>query len=260
MKPEKIWWWATRAYQKRIPLLPQLLKLLNITGCVVTTDAMGCQKSLAEQVKKQGGEYVLALKDNHALLHNAVRHLLGRARTPEGQGRDDLAVTFCQTRSVGHGRQETRRCFATSSLDWSEAVSPVDEPSQWPGLKSVALVECERRVGTGASQTTSVESRCFVSSLPATKVKQILRSVRCHWHIENKLHWVLDVAFAEDDCRVRVGNAPQNLAALRHLALNLLRQDQSDAVGVKARRLRAGWDNEYLLAVLAGAGKAAASE
>ena len=227
------------AKSNEITALPKLLALLDLAGCVVTTDAMGCQKAIARQITEQGGEYVLALKDNHPLLHDEVRRLFAWG---EAEGAKDLALSFCQSRDYGHGRQEVRRCWATEQLHW---LDETEEPVAWAGLQSVAKVECQRTL----DGKTSVECRYFLSSLPAD-AKQVLAAVREHWGIENRLHWVLDMAFAEDGSRVRKDHAPQNLATLRHLALNLLRQEKTDKSGVKNRRLRAGWDDDYLVKVL----------
>ncbi len=227
------------AKSNEITALPLLLAMFDLSGAIVTTDAMGCQKAIARQITEQGGDYVLALKDNHPLLHDEVRRLFAWG---EAEGAVDLACSFHQSQDYDHGRQETRRCFVTEQIHW---LDETDEPSAWTGLRSVAKVQSQRTV---AGKTTT-ESRYFLSSLPAD-AKKVLSVVREHWGIENSLHWVLDMAFAEDCSRVRRDHSPQNLATLRHLALNLLRQEKTDKNGVKNRRLRAGWDNDYLVKVI----------
>ena len=201
---------------------------------------MGCQKAIARQITARGGDYVLALKDNHPLLHDEVRRLFAWG---EAEGAKDLACSFHQRQDYDHGRQEVRRCWATAQVHW---LDETDEPREWVGLRSVAKIESQRTV----KGKTTTECRYFLSSLRAD-ARALLSAVREHWGIENSLHWVLDMAFAEDDSRVRKDHAPQNLATLRHLALNLLRQERTDKNGVKARRLRAGWDDGFLLQVLA---------
>ncbi len=227
------------AKSNEITALPVLLKMLDISGSVVTADAMGCQKAIAQQITEQGGDYVLALKDNHPRLHDEVRRLFAWG---EAEGAKDLACSFHQSQEYDHGRQELRRCWVTEQVHW---LDETDEPQAWAGLQSVVKVESQRTI----AGKTSRECRFFLSSLPAN-AKQILSAVREHWGIENSLHWVLDMAFTEDASRVRRDHSPQNLATLRHLALNLLRQEKTDKNGVKNRRLRAGWDNDYLIKVI----------
>ncbi len=227
------------AKSNEITALPLLLKMLDISGSIVTADAMGCQKAIAQQIREQEGDYVLALKDNHPRLHDEVRRLFTWG---EAEGAKDLACSFHQSQEYDHGRQEVRRCWATEQVHW---LDETDEPQAWVGLRSVVKVESQRTL----AGKTSRECRFFLSSLPAN-AKQILSAVREHWGIENSLHWVLDMAFTEDASRVRRDHSPQNLATLRHLALNLLRQEKTDKNGVKNRRLRAGWDNDYLIKVI----------
>jgi predicted transposase YbfD/YdcC len=227
------------AKSNEITALPLLLAKLDLSGAIVTTDAMGCQKAIAAQITGQGGDYVLALKDNHPRLHDEVRRLFAWG---EAEGAKDLACSFHQSKEYDHGRQEVRSCWVTEQVHW---LDETDDPALWAGLRSVVKVESQRTVGS----KVSIECRFFLSSLPAD-AKRVLGAVRDHWGIENSLHWVLDMAFAEDSSRVRRDHSPQNLATLRHLALNLLRQEKTDKNGVKNRRLRAGWDNDYLIKVI----------
>lgn len=196
----------------------------------------------------QGGDYVLALKDNHPTLHDEVQRLFAWGAV---EGKTDIACDFFESRDYGHGRQEVRWCFVTEQVHW---LDETDEPQEWAGLGSIAKVESRR---TLEGQTT-MECRYFLSCLPANakqtlgpaNAKQTLGAVREHWGIENSLHWVLDMAFSEDGSRVRKDHAPQNLATLRHLALNLLRQEKTDKTGFKNWRLGAGWENDFLLQVI----------
>lgn len=235
---------AVDAKSNEIKAVPTLLEMLDIRGCIVTTDALNTQKDIAQQIISQGGDYILALKPNHGLLHEAVQtHFNWGKRRPEGLA--GLADSDAQQTNWGHGRHEQRHCYvlAATALDWPEAVR------QWPGLKSLILIESYRYVQ--AKSTSSLEQRFYLSSLPP-QAQPLLDAVRAHWGVENNVHWVLDVAFAEDACRVRKDHAAQNLAILRRLALNLLRQETSDRHGLKARRLRAAWNSDYLLKVLCG--------
>jgi predicted transposase YbfD/YdcC len=220
-----------------IPEVPRLLEMLAITGCIVTADAMNCQKQTVQQVIDQDADYVLDVKGNQGRLCAAVQELFEYARE---QGYEDC--DYHQTVDKGHGRIETRECWAISDPDYLGYLPDLD---QWAGLSSIAMIRSERRQGGEAT----VKWRYFISSLESD-AQLILNAVRTHWEIENQVHWVLDVVFGEDDSRIRKGQAPQNFAVIRHIALNLLRQETTLQRGIKAKRLRAGWDPDYLLKIL----------
>jgi predicted transposase YbfD/YdcC len=233
-----------------ITALPELLSLLDVAGCIVTIDAIGCQRELARQIVSQGGDYVLAVKANQPALFEDVQLFLDDAH---GQGFRGVAHQKHQSFDAEHGRQERRAYFVTGEVAWLRERHQTDSADSWAGLESIGMVEARRREG-GPGSKESVERRYYISSLAANEVgsaRRFAEAVRGHWSIENGLHWVLDVAFREDDCRVRRDHAPQNLATLRQLALNLLRRERTAKVGVKARRLKAGWDLAYLERVLA---------
>lgn len=221
-----------------ITAIPKLLHLLDLKGAVVTIDAMGCQKEIATTITEQGADYVLALKDNHPTLSEAVTLFLNDARDT---GFADIAHAYHETVDGDHGRIETRRYWITSEIEWLGA------KGSWSNLHSVGMVEARRDVG----DTVQVETRYFLTSLPAQGVR-FAQAVRQHWGIENSLHWVLDVSFDEDACRIRKDKGAQTFAVLRHIALNLLRREPHHKRGIKARRKRAGWDRAYLFQVLTG--------
>lgn len=233
-----------------ITAVPELLKILDITGCIVSLDAMHCQKETARQIVERGGDYLLGLKGNQENLHEAVRLFFEDAQVrgfqePGPQGPVPIQHVCHSEVDKGHGRIETRTCTVVAAephLAW------LDPENRWKGLASLVLIESERRTGENY-ETVTHERRYYISSLPGLTTKQarrIARAVRAHWGIENGLHWVLDIAFREDENRTRKGNAPENLATLRHIAYNLLKRDQTTKAGIKARRHKAGWDNDYL--------------
>lgn len=220
-----------------IDAIPKLLDTLEIEGCIVTTDAMGCQKAIAGKVIDKKADYILALKANQPTLYEMVKVYFEEAIKNDFVGvRHGHSVEH----SRGHGRIERRETWCTSDLAWFE------DKEKWPGLRSIAMVESKREVD-GSSST---ERRYYISSLPGTNARKFAGAVRAHWGVENGLHWTLDVAFREDESRIRKDHGPENMAMLRHVALNLVKTETTAKVGVKNKRLKAGWDERYLLTVL----------
>jgi predicted transposase YbfD/YdcC len=235
---------ATAAKSNEITAIPRLLRLLQLDGCVVTIDAMGCQTAIAAQVQEQGADYVLALKGNQPTLERTVQTAFAD-RAPTAADRWVPAVEdTAQTLDKGHGRVERRRYLALSDPD---LLACLDPSGAWPGLRSVVQVQAERRRG----EQRTVEARYYLSSLPpdATVLGQAIRQ---HWEVENRLHWVLDVLFREDACSVRVGDGAHNLAILRQLALNLLRQERTHRGSLATKRFRAALEDSYLYQLLRG--------
>jgi predicted transposase YbfD/YdcC len=226
----------TEDKSNEITAIPELLKVIDVEGCVVTIDAMGCQKEIAKEIVKQGGDYVLSLKGNQGTLHKEVELLFEKGKEDNYK---DLPHDTHTTVDGGHGRVETRRYTTIGDVDWFE------EKSKWPKLTTFGMVEAERDMGDHITQ----ETRYFISSLP-NDAQRFGEAARGHWGIENSLHWCLDVAFREDDSRVRKGHGPTNLAIINRFALSLIKQDPFRKTGVKASRKRAGWDSDYLLHLL----------
>ena len=229
-----------------ITAIPKLLEMLDVAGCIVTIDAMGTQKAIAGQIARQGADYVLALKANQPDLHAEVSALFERATANNWLDHNADTIPHSFHNSVDgpdHGRIETRRCWATGDLS---QLHP-DTRAAWPSLRSIALIEAER-IDKTTGQTTT-EQRFYITSL-APDARQIANAVRSHWGIENSLHWILDVALREDDCRIREGHAPQNMATMRHITINMLKKDDKSKLSIRRKRLVAGWKNSYLQQIL----------
>lgn len=224
------------AKSNEITAIPELLKLLELGGSIVTIDAMGCQKEIAAQIIDQEADYVLALKGNQGHLFEDVQSYFEQVQSGT---RVAATLSSHETYDEGHGRIETRRYWSSAEL------GSLRDVELWKGLRSIGMVEARRQV----NGVTSVEVRYYLSSLPSD-ARQLGVASRTHWSIENKVHWVLDVAFREDDSRIRANHGAENVALLRHIALNLLRQEKSMRGGLQAKRKRAGWDDKYLTKVL----------
>jgi predicted transposase YbfD/YdcC len=230
-----------------ITALPELLRVLELADCIVTVDAMGCQKKVAKEVVEADADYVLALKGNQETVHEEVKTFLEDTlaertqRRPPGAKLSPAAAKLAELETVekDHGRLETRRYYQSAELDWFA------DRAKWPGLQSVGMVEGIREV----DGQRKLERRCYLASLPLD-VATFARAVRGHWGVENKLHWVLDVQMGEDNSRARAGYAAENLATLRRLALNLLRREKTKKRGIKGKQRNAGWDHAYLLRLL----------
>ena len=216
--------------------VPELLRQWNGAGCIVTVDALNCQKTLAAQIRAQQADYVLALKANHKTLRAEVAGFLNSVREERTWG---FAISTHQTADGEHGRLETRRYWQATAPDFLTA------KAAWRDLTSVGLVEATREIG---GQCTT-EIRYYLSSLPVNAA-EFARAVRGHWGIEHACHWVLDVVFREDQCRLRIGQAAENMSRLRRLALNLLRREKSEKRGIHVKRLKAALDEKYLLKIL----------
>jgi len=230
-----------------ITAVPELLRVLELAGCIVTVDAMGCQKKIAQEIVEADADYVLALKGNQEKGHAEVKTFLDSTLVEKNRPRpkgalvpqEVLALQQCQTVEKDHGRMETRTYFQSDYLDWFA------DRQKWEGLRSVGMVESIREL----DGKVTTERRYYLSSLKLD-VETFARAVRGHWGVENKLHWVMDVCFREDQSRARQGYAAENLATLRRLALNLLKYEKTKKRGIRGKMRNASWDHSYLLRLL----------
>ena len=217
-----------------ITAIPELLRLLELHGAVVTIDAMGCQRTIAAQIIDQKADYVLGLKGNQGTLHEDVALLFDERQ----DGFAGHAVTLHESFEKGHGRLETRRVVATDDLAW------LQKDHQWPGMRSVAKVESRRNAGRGQGRTGDA-----LHQLAAGRRQAVGHAVRSHWGVENGLHWVMDMVFRDDECRIRSAHAPANFATIKHMASNLLRRGKGKH-SMRASRHIAGWDEDFLYSLL----------
>jgi predicted transposase YbfD/YdcC len=231
---------AVAADSNEITAVPALLDLLALDGAIVTVDALHCQTTTAEAIRAKGSDYVLALKSNQPQTYDAVETFFAEAVHDNWQG---VAYEQLVTEDAGHGRLETRRYWTSTDAQLLTYLGR--DTAHWPDLGCVGMVERVRVSETGTSRETSY----YLSSLDG-EVATFARAVRGHWGIENREHWVLDVAFREDESRVRTGDGAENLGMLRRIALNLIRLDRNRKGSVHTKRLKAGWDQGYLLQLL----------
>ena len=221
--------------------IAQLLGMVELKGAVVTIDAIGCQKNIAQTILDRGGDYVLCVKDNQPTLHKAIRTELDEMIL---HNFNDVRHGHDQQIDAGHGRIETRKVWVTDDIGW------LSGKEQWPGLKSIAVVEAKREV---PGHKDSIERRYYISSLGGNDAEAMAGLIRGHWSIENSLHHVLDVSFREDDSRIRARHGAENVSRLRRWALNLLKEHGSrhaKRASIKSRRKIAGWDHDFLLKVI----------
>ena len=215
-----------------ITAIPKLLELITVKGCTVTIDAMGCQQEIARKIIERGANYILAVKENQKQLHQDI----------VDEFRFGKNIQFDISEDLDHGRIETRKCSVITNFKF------IENTQEWTGIKSIIKIESIREF-KNSDKPTETATRYYISSL-LTKAIELQRAIRLHWGIENKLHWVLDVAFSEDASRKRAGNASQNFSILSKIALNLLKKETSERQGIKGKRLKAAYDQNYLLKVL----------
>lgn len=242
----------TEEHSNEIEAIPRLLNMLDIKDAIITIDAIGCQTAISKQIIQQGGQYVLSLKENQEGLYRDVASIFTI-------GEERIFKKMLNRRTVdknrGHGRNEWRRYTLISARD------SLPFKLRWPGLNSIGMVETKRRVKDPNNPKDSNKAlvttytRYFLTSLHYEQIDDFMKATRQHWHIEIDLHWSLDVSFHEDLNRTRIGNAAENLAIVRRISLNLLKQDTSRKVGIACKRKCAGWSNAYLLKLLAGGDK-----
>lgn len=228
----------TSEKSNEIKAIPKLLQMLDVAGAIVTIDAMGCQKSIAKEIRAKQADYIFALKKNHPDLMNETKALFKVAKSKDFE---QMAYDTCETVDQDHGRLETRRCHCISASEW------FPDMHEWKDLRTLVMIESTREVGDSVQRQT----RYYITSL-AQDAKSILGAVRSHWGIENSLHWVLDMTFREDESRVRKDHAPENLAIIRRVVLNLIKLKKDKKMSFKKARLGATWDIDFAFKMIFG--------
>jgi len=226
----------TEEKSDEITAIPELLSLLEIQGCIVTTDAMGCQKEIARNISDKEADYVPALKGNQGNLYEDVRLFFEDARQRDFK---DIPLSYYEETDGGHGRVEVRRYWTIDDIGWLYG------KEKWKGLNIIGMSESERHIG----DKISIETRYYISG-PENNAERFGKAIRGHRGIENSVHRTPDITFREDGSRIRKGYGAENIAVIRHIALNMLRNEKSSKKSIRLRRLRAGWDNAYLKKVL----------
>jgi len=229
----------TKEKSNEITAIPELLKILEIKGCIITIDAMGCQRNIAKEIVEKKADYILAVKGNQEKLEEAIKNTFDDAIKNDFK---DMKYSTNQTTDKNHGRTEVRTCYVLPII---YLLGASGFKKKWKNLRNIILVISERTV----DGKTTVEHRFYISSLKRN-AKKISDAIRQHWSIENSLHWSLDVTFKEDQCRIRIREAAENFSLLRKIALMYLKNETSLKGGIQTKRLRAGWDSKYLLKVL----------
>jgi predicted transposase YbfD/YdcC len=241
---------ATQSKSNEITAIPKLLAMLNLAGMTVTIDAMGCQREIAGQIIEQKGHYLLAVKDNQPMLHQKVKSLLDEGILDDFKG---IRHGYCQETDDNHGRIETRRVWVTNEVHWLGK----DLLEQWPGLASVIVVQSMRQDLGDLSGRVTTERRYYIGSHSGVDAEHVAQGIRQHWGIENGLHWCLDMAMREDECRLRVEHGAENFSRLRRIALNKLKRWQPRKsngkplkAGIRIKQQACGWSRKFLLEAL----------